>query len=88
MKRLLLLLALVAGCPIPPPVPPPGSATCGDVCKRLAELECPAAKPTPNGVSCTAVCENVQASNLIRWNLDCMAAALTCETADRCSDKQ
>lgn len=85
MKRLALLVLLATGCPPPkPPVPPPGAATCADVCHHLAELGCPAAKPTPKGTPCTEVCANIQSSGVITWNLDCRASAPSCDAADRC----
>ena len=84
--RIAVLLVLLAGCPLPDPVEPTPvyGATCADVCAHAAELGCPSAEPTPDGASCEAVCESVQASGIVRWDLGCRAAARTCEDADVC----
>jgi len=85
MKRLGLILFLLTGCPQPPrPVPPPGAATCADVCKRYEALGCPAGKPTPKGAPCVAVCENVQTSGVLKFNLECRVRAASCADADHC----
>lgn len=85
---------LVAGCPLPgppePPGPPPGphpqGATCVTACAKLNELGCPEGEPTPDGKSCEAVCENVQASGIISWNLDCRSVITECGQTDSCED--
>lgn len=85
-KRALCLWALLvcAACPAPkPPAPPPGAATCQDLCKHLGELGCEAARPTTGGATCVVVCENVRDSP-VAWNLDCRTKALTCAAADVC----
>lgn len=88
--RLALLLLVLAGCPrpVPPPVPPgpadAAAASCASMCARLADLGCPAAKPTPEGASCEKVCQNVQDSGLILWNLECRTRAPTCAAIDEC----
>ena len=85
MIRRLVFLFLLTGCPQPPrPVPPPGAATCADVCKRYEALGCAAAKPTPKGTPCAEVCENLQSSGVLKFNLECRVRAATCEAADRC----
>lgn len=86
MPRILLALALfLTACPpLPPPVPPPGAATCQDFCTHLQKLGCEAAKPTPEGATCETVCLNIQNSGVIRWNLGCRTAALTCADIDKC----
>jgi hypothetical protein len=86
-KRALGLWALLvcAACPPPkPPTPPPGEVGCADVCRHEADLGCEAARPTANDVSCVAVCENVQGSSVVRWNLACRAQAPTCQAIDLC----
>ena len=87
MRALFLLIPLLAaGCPFPGPVNPTpiDGATCADVCAHMAELGCPSAQPTPAGVGCEEVCESVQASGIVKWDLGCRAAALTCGEADVC----
>lgn len=72
--------------PLPPP--PEGgirkAPTCAGWCDRAVELGCPAGKPTPNGSPCVAVCENVQRSGVVSWNLSCRVAATSCAAADAC----
>lgn len=89
MKRtlVLLVLVLISGCPKPvpvPPVPPIDGATCDTACDRLRELGCEAAQPTPAGESCEAVCENVQASGIVKFDLDCRSTAPSCDAIDAC----
>lgn len=98
-KKILFALALLlSACPrpLPPPTPPtPGTADAGPpdeakrpclaVCRTLARLGCPAAAPTPEGASCTRVCENVQNSGVLTWKIDCMKKAKTCDEADQCN---
>lgn len=86
-KRALALWALLvcAACPAPkPPAPPPGAATCADVCKHFDELGCEAGRPTAHGATCLDVCRNVQESTVVAWDLDCRARAVTCAAADTC----
>lgn len=75
-----------AGClrPLPPPTPPPGTATCADYCTHALALGCSFAQPTPNGASCETVCLNFNASGVVSWNLDCRAAATSCAAIDQC----
>lgn len=90
MKHLACLWALlVCACPPTPrpPVPPPGSATCADVCRHYGELGCEAARPTGAGAVCVDVCQNVQDSTVVHWDLDCRARALTCAAADACESE-
>jgi hypothetical protein len=93
MKRytsLLLLLALMTvGCPLPPvvpgpPPPPYPEATCEDVCDHWSKLGCKEAEPTAGGETCEAVCENVQGSGIIQWELGCRAIIESCAQADSC----
>ncbi len=90
----LLAIAIcinLSGCtkPLPPPQPPSdwdgGAASCETACERLQLLGCPAGRPTPMGVPCITVCEHVQESGLIEWDLPCVARALTCGATDRCA---
>jgi hypothetical protein len=88
MKRILLAFVLALACSNPTPKPdppvPPAPATCADVCQHMSALGCPSGLPTPRGIPCTTVCENVQTSGNMTWNLDCRAHALTCDAADAC----
>ena len=86
MKRILFacLLALASCNPRPVPDPPIPPATCADVCQHMAALNCAAATPTPRGAPCAAVCENVQNSGNMTWNLNCRAKAATCDAVDAC----
>jgi hypothetical protein len=85
---LLVLNTCVVGCgpyPVPPPPPEPaGAASCADVCARGIELGCPWGRPTGEGASCETVCENVQSSGVIVWDLSCRAVAPSCEAIDAC----
>jgi hypothetical protein len=83
----LAMIVWGAGCPVPAPKPdsiPATVATCKDVCLRARDLGCAISKPTANGKHCVEVCENIQGSGVITWNLVCRIAATTCETADAC----
>lgn len=83
-----LLLLLACGChPLPEPVDPVDpapDADCAEVCARMEFLGCESAKPTPEGTPCARVCQDIQDSGLIQWNLNCRAAAVSCEAADNC----
>lgn len=91
MNRALAILAFVvlgtACCkvgPAPGPDGPSTGATCETACARLEALGCEAAKPTPGGEECAAVCENAQASGFVKWDLGCRTEAPTCDAADEC----
>lgn len=58
--------------------------TCEGVCVHLADLGCSAAKPTPEGHTCAEVCNNVQSSGIVSWDLACRAKAKTCTALDAC----
>lgn len=84
----MILLLAVAACPpgpapYVPPTPPPGPS-CSAVCAHWLTLGCKEANPSPNGVSCTAVCENVQGSGIIEWDLACRASISSCADVDSC----
>ncbi|MES1205009.1 MAG: hypothetical protein ABUS79_03650 [Pseudomonadota bacterium] len=97
MKAIALLAVFVlasVACPkpLPPPAPPApdadtdgGPATCASACARLQVLGCPAGAPTPKGAPCVEVCENVQSSGIVSWDLDCIARGVTCGSTDRCT---
>lgn len=81
---LVVLLVACAQVPIVPVEPTPPTATCSDVCARGAELGCEFARPTDGGVGCVDVCENVQRSGIIEWDLACRASAPSCDAVDLC----
>jgi hypothetical protein len=89
MRTALLCVLLLGACPhpTPVPVPPPGVATCVDVCGHYVELGCLAGTPTAEGTTCAAVCNNVQSSGIVSWNLDCRVRAKTCAEAEQCERK-
>ena len=85
MRALGLLVALLAACgPLPGPVDPPAVPTCETACDRAAELGCAHARPTAAGASCVEVCESVQASGFLRWDLRCRSVAASCTAIDAC----
>jgi len=82
----LIILGCSNGCgPAPTPVPPhepvPVEATCKSVCAHGDELGCDWAATQAN---CSEVCNNVQASGILRWDLDCRIKAETCAAVDEC----
>jgi hypothetical protein len=82
----LAFLALqLAGCPAPRP--PVVVGTCADVCARGRELRCGWAEATREGAACEDVCENVQASGVLAWDLACRAQVQTCGAVDACEMK-
>lgn len=58
--------------------------TCADVCKHGFDLNCPWAQPTPNGATCLDVCNNIQTSGVITWNLACKSTQPSCAAIDAC----
>lgn len=80
-----LLLAPLGCLPRPIPDPEPGkTADCAQACDWMEELGCEAAHTTAEGAGCEEVCQNVQDSGFLRWNLECRSTATTCEAVDRC----
>lgn len=86
---------LLVGCPRDPVPPTPdadsgvvvvdaGTATCASWCKHASEMHCNAAKPTPEGASCETVCENLQGSGLVKFDLKCRSVASSCMAAEAC----
>ena len=90
MKLLLAIMTvMIMECgptPTPDPVHPPSPATCLEVCDNGARLGCEWSKPTAQGESCMTVCETVQSSGIVQWDLDCRAGASSCEAVDACED--
>ena len=85
MKMLFALCALSLACATtPPPTPPPAPGpTCADLCAHYVALNCPAGQPTPTGIPCQTICENVQ-DGPQKMDLVCRVAATTCDAADAC----
>lgn len=77
-----------AAAPTAPPVPLPAPGTedadCFTVCEHLRDLGCEQAEPSPGGASCEDVCDNVQSSGVITWNLSCRASIADCNKLDHC----
>ncbi len=92
MRALVLLSILVAGlgCTPTPPIPPvtpttdAGAPSCASACATLRALRCPAAETTPRGATCVDVCQNVQSSGIVAFDLPCLARARTCAEASAC----
>lgn len=60
--------------------------TCAAWCARASAMKCDAAKPTPKGGTCEAVCVNANAGPT-KWDLKCRVAARSCAAADACDAK-
>jgi hypothetical protein len=56
--------------------------SCATACTRAAALDCPWGTPSPDGVSCEAVCLNAQ--KLLTWDLKCRTTAPTCAAQAAC----
>ena len=96
--KLTLFLLMICSCPRPMPGPGPvpsvdaGTAQqdeakrpCLIVCRKLSLLVCPAAQPTPDGTSCTVVCENITSSGVATYDYACVKRAQTCADVDNCA---
>ena len=96
-RSLSLLVALAvlgtSACMPPPPEPPPtildaGSVaeepTCRGACDRWRALGCAEAEDTAGGGTCEQVCENVQTSGIIEWDLACRSSVTDCGAIDAC----
>src|SRR6185295_12823200 len=96
VRWLLLCVTLatfVAGCPkpSPPPVTPSyDAAACTSTpavcayCAHMRQLGCPEGGDTPNGSSCEAVTENVQAVGYAAMDLACRTSKDSCAEVNRC----
>lgn len=72
----LLAVLFLTGCPPMPPAPvPTGSASCDEVCKHVADMQCSFA------VKCSGICPTIE-----QHVRDCVAGAATCSAADRCDE--
>ena len=93
------MLIGTSACPPPLPPGPPqpssggstandggagGQATCANVCDHWDELGCEEGADTPSGQPCEAVCENIQGSGIVEWNLGCRARIARCVDIDGC----
>lgn len=58
---------------------------CYRACQRLKQLDCPEAKPTAAGATCTQVCQNAEDSGVVSLNPECVARAASCSIAKACS---
>jgi hypothetical protein len=58
---------------------------CERACKRLEQLGCPEAEPTPGGVSCVTVCENVEDSGVVSLDPECVARVRSCAEIEACA---
>lgn len=88
-----VIVAVLTSCtprpPVPPqPIPPNSDSgteiTCADVCRHLSGMMCPSAEPTKNGATCVEVCENVQSSGTMTFDMKCLITAPSCKAADEC----
>lgn len=96
MNKLLVFLALVAGCSspnVPPAAPDAGDAgaepveetptICARDCKHLRALGCKAAHDTAEGGRCEEVCALQRDAGVPR-NWRCRSTAKTCVEVDGC----
>jgi len=58
-----------------------GGSPCDRACRTLQGLSCEEGKPTPEGESCNAVCENGMET---RYNLFCVARIKKCDGISDC----
>jgi hypothetical protein len=74
----------VMGIGCTPRYPDPTQA-CAAACDRLAELECEAAQPTPEGATCLMICLDTEGTHWTTMHPACVAVAESCEEASRVS---
>lgn len=67
-----------------PDLPPFEDPTCEDACRKLQSLECQAGEETEDGSSCEEVCENLQESGIVSWDLQCMTEIENCDQVANC----
>jgi hypothetical protein len=89
MRFFLLLFALAACHPTPPPAPPVDpsddrSATVAQACEHLRALGCKEGQPTAEGVTCEEVFANVETSGFVTVRPGCLVQLQDCNT-DRCT---
>ena len=77
---------IVDAAPAPTPVvdaaPAPTAPSCATACARAAVLGCNYAAPSPDGVTCTAVCQNAQ--QFVPWDLTCRTNITSCAAVLNC----
>jgi hypothetical protein len=80
--------------PPAPPTPPqtvdaasptPSVYTCTTVCTNLKNRKCKGANKTVKGSACVDVCQNVQDSGILTWDLKCRSTQTTCAAIDACN---
>lgn len=93
MRSTIALFVLIVACcgPIPPPKPPDPplpppveNVDCGAVCERAATLSCEWAESTPDGATCVQVCQKIQDSGVVQWDLECRVQSESCAEMDAC----
>jgi len=96
----VITILMLVGCPPPKPcdtcpLPPnPDFPDAGDprtacqkACAHFRELKCEEGQPTKDGATCETICENMQTTHLISYDLDCAAKAPTCDVISTCPRK-
>lgn len=79
-----ILAIVLTSCWPTPTTPSVGDPeACPDACERLRDLGCRAAEPTPEGVTCLAICLDTEATGWTTMHPSCIAVAETCEEASR-----
>lgn len=58
---------------------------CDKACSRVRSLGCREALPTAGGATCEQICETVQESGIVVWNLGCFESAPDCQTVAACN---
>jgi hypothetical protein len=81
MRRLLILAALLCGCPQPlPPTPTPLPATYESACANLAAMGCADGKAT----TCAATLQRMVEGRITRVDVACLATARDFPSARAC----
>ena len=91
MRKLLLLIPLLLGCPNqngpqPKPTPVPTDTNQCDNAEINLQLHCPSLAMTPDGTPFGLFCKDVQANGLA-INPACIAVAKDCDQAKDCLRK-
>ena len=93
--RNLLAAIFLSGCVhAPTPVPDVFDAGCDDACANMSALGCEGATGnagpdreagTKDDSTCEQACEDILASGLGAFDVDCIASADSCEEVDECN---